>query len=166
MAFDLLALPFEIRMMIYQDIAESQRLQYSLHLDAHSEKVWRLEGPDDTVPNLWAIASGCKTTYREALTLLYGSLEIYVFIPDDAYQINFYTSALSRFPSAVSMKDLRCLAIDLPVDNEVVNRLEAFMQLFEFGKHRPTPEIYYGEWYYRRRMRSSPCATSSSIHSL
>ncbi|KAG8631289.1 hypothetical protein KVT40_000429 [Elsinoe batatas] len=163
MAFDLLAVPPEVRVTIYQQIADSQHLQYSLHLDAHAERVWRLEGPDDAVPNLWTIASGCKTTYREALTLLYGSLEIYVFLPDDAYQIDFYTGAFSRFPSAVSIKDLRCLAIDLPVDHEAVNNLEAFMQLFEFGKHL-SDFSSCGKWYYRRRMNSSPCGTSSSIH--
>ncbi|KAF2222506.1 hypothetical protein BDZ85DRAFT_263774 [Elsinoe ampelina] len=143
MVFNLLAAPPEIRMLIFKSIATLQRFEYSLYLAQSTieptKQVWRLRGPnqrnpDQRNPYIWSLTTACKTTYSEALTIFYGSVEIVITLPDKPCSVEPYAAALLRFPPGITSV-LKSLIIDLPVDFDTVDALQKLLQNFDFGRY-------------------------------
>ncbi|KAG8631529.1 hypothetical protein KVT40_000669 [Elsinoe batatas] len=139
MAFILLLAPLEIRMSIYKAIAKSQRFEYSLHLaqdtSGATKQIWRLRGPDQQAPYMWSLVRSCKTSYSEALVIFYGSVEIVITLPDTPCSVEPYAAALLRFPPGISARTLRSLIVDIPIEFDTVDSLEALFRTIDFGRH-------------------------------
>ncbi|KAF2226054.1 hypothetical protein BDZ85DRAFT_258518 [Elsinoe ampelina] len=139
MAFPLLAAPPEIRMSIYRHMAKLQRFEYSLHLaqspSEPNQQVWRLRGPNKQDPYMWSLVKTCKTTYSEALAIFYGSVEIVITLPDIPCLVEPYAAALLRFLPGISARTLRSLIVDIPIDFDTVDNLEALFRKIDFGRH-------------------------------